>query len=73
MLQCDSQLMATGGWMTDAYAMDLHVVLREPAEVNIATASETLQLWHERLGHKDKRHVQKVLEWMEININMAEA
>ena len=42
MLQRDSQLMATSGWLTDAYTMDLRVVPREPAEVNIATASETL-------------------------------
>jgi hypothetical protein len=53
----DNQLMATGGWMTDAYAMDLHVVPREPVEVNIATASETLQLWHEHLGHQNKHRV----------------
>ena len=44
MLQRDSQLVATGGWMMDAYDMGLRVVPREPAEVNIATASETLQL-----------------------------
>jgi hypothetical protein len=41
-------------------------------EVKIASAAEFLQLGHERLGHQDKRHVRKVLEWMEINMNMAE-
>ena len=41
-------------------------------EINIATTSETLQLWHERLGHQDKHYMRKVLEWMEINISMAE-
>jgi len=46
MLQRDAQLMATGGWMTDAHAMDLRVFPRKPVEVNIATVSETLQLWH---------------------------
>ena len=65
--------MATGGWTTDAYALDMHVVVpREPAEVKIATASEALQLGHERLGHQDERHVRKVLERMEINMSMAE-
>jgi hypothetical protein len=71
-LQCDCQLMATDRWMMNAYALDLRVVPREAVEVNIVMASETLHLWHERLGHQDKDHVRKVLEWMEINMAMAE-
>ena len=31
-------------------------------EVNISAAVDTLQLWHERLGHQNKRHVQKFLK-----------
>jgi hypothetical protein len=59
--------------MTVAYAMDMRVVVpREPADVNIPTASETLRLWHESLSHQDKRHVLKLLERVEINISMAE-
>ena len=59
--------------MTDAYAMDTRVVVpREPAEVKIAAASETLQLGYECLGHKDKCNAQKVLDRMEINMGMAE-
>ena len=59
--------------MTDAHAMDMCVVVpREPAEVNIATASDTLQLGHECLGQQDKRHVRRVLERMEIHTSMAE-
>jgi len=42
------------------------------SEVNIATVSETLQIWHEYLGHQDKRHVRNVLEGMEINMKTAE-
>jgi len=39
--------VATGGWMTDTYGMDMCIVVpREQAEVDIAMASETLQLWH---------------------------
>jgi hypothetical protein len=73
MFQRDGQLVETGGWMTDAYAMDMGVVVpTEPAEVKIATSSETLQPGHERLGHQDERHVRKVLERMEINMSMAE-
>jgi hypothetical protein len=53
--------------------MDRHVVVpKEPVEVNTAMTSETLQNWHECLEYQDKRHVQKVLERMEINISMAE-
>jgi hypothetical protein len=44
--------------MMDAYAMDMRVVVpRQPVEFNIATASETLQLWQKCLGHQDKHHV----------------
>jgi hypothetical protein len=58
MFQHHGQLVTTGGWITDAYATDMRIVVpREPAVVNIVTASETLQLGHERLGQQDKRHV----------------
>lgn len=61
MFQCSGQLVASGQWMMDANAMDIRVVVpRKPAEFNIVTASETLRLWHERLGHQEKRHVRKV-------------
>lgn len=57
----------------DTFTMERHGVFpREPVAVNIATTSETLQLWHERFGYQYKCHVQKVLEQMEINISMAE-
>ena len=47
MFQREGQLVATGGWMTDAYTMEIRIVVpREPAEVKIETASETLQLGH---------------------------
>jgi hypothetical protein len=59
--------------MMSAYCMDIHVLVpREPAEFPITTALESLQVWHERLGHQDKRHVRKLLEGMEINMSMAE-
>lgn len=59
--------------MTHSYAMDMRVVVpREPAEVNIVTASETLKLGNERLGQQDKRHVRRVLEQMEIHMSIAE-
>ena len=68
MFQCDSQLEVTGGWMTDAYAMDMcAVVPREPAEVNIATASVTLSFGMNILAIKSS----DVLERMVINMCMA--
>jgi hypothetical protein len=30
--------------------------------------AETLQVWHERLGHQNKRHVMKVLKQHGINM-----
>jgi hypothetical protein len=49
------------------------VIPIEPAEINISTASETVQIWLERLRQQDKRHVREVLEIMEIHRSMAEA
>ena len=70
--QCVGQLVAIGGLM-NVYDMDMRAVIpREPAEVNIATSSETLQPWHECFGHQDSRHVRKVLERMEMNMITAE-
>jgi len=48
------------------------VVPTEPAKVIIATASETLSLWHECLGHQDKHHARKALKRMDITVSMAE-
>lgn len=41
----------------------------KPVEINVATDSSTLQLYHERFGHQDKRHVKSVLQ-KELNINV---
>jgi hypothetical protein len=49
-----------------------HCGPKRACEVKIATAAEILQLGHEHLGHQDKRHARKVLDWMEINMSMAE-
>jgi len=73
MFQRDGPLVKTGGWMTDAYSTDTRVVVpRVPGEVNITTASETLQVWHERLVRQEESHVRKGLGRVEINMSMAE-
>jgi hypothetical protein len=70
--QRNGQLVGTAR-VDDSYAMDMRVVVpRQPAEINIATASENLQLLQERLDHQDKRQARKVLERMEISMCMAE-
>jgi len=53
--QRNGQLVGTTR-VDDSYAMDMRVLVpRQPSKINIATASETLQLWQERLAHQDKR------------------
>lgn len=37
-------------------------VLPAKPEVNVVTDSDILQLYHERMGHQNKRHVSKVIE-----------
>jgi len=59
--------------MTVAYAIDIRVVVpRELAKFNITRTLETLQVWHELLGHQDKCHVRKWLVNLGINMSMAE-
>jgi hypothetical protein len=38
------------------------------AKVHLATQAETLQVWHERLGHQNKGHAMKVLKQHGINV-----
>lgn len=42
------------------------------AEVFVASATETLQLWHERLCHQNKRHVQQFLKQRGISATAEE-
>ena len=35
--------------------------------LKIASASDTIQLWHERLGHQNK-HVEKLFKQQEIDV-----
>jgi hypothetical protein len=34
---------------------------QKPAEVFVAKKVETLQTWHERLGHQNKQYIEKYL------------
>ena len=35
---------------------------KSPAEVHVASGVDSLQVWHERLGHQNKRYVEKYLK-----------
>lgn len=39
------------------------------ADICIAKYEETLQLWHERFGHLNKRHVRKRLNEVDIHVD----
>ncbi|KAK9688319.1 hypothetical protein QE152_g35632 [Popillia japonica] len=55
------------------FVLDMQVCLPEiDAEVQIALSKENLQLWHERLCHQNKKHVQKVLKRKGIEIQSEE-
>ncbi|KAK9675032.1 GAG-pre-integrase domain, partial [Popillia japonica] len=55
------------------FVLDMQVCLPEiVAQVHIASSKENLQLWHERLCHQNKKHVQKVLKRKRIEIQSEE-
>jgi len=60
---------ASGTLINDLYALAPRVCIpQHTAEVHLATQVETLQVWHERLGHQNKCHVMKVLKQHGINV-----
>jgi hypothetical protein len=65
----DGTVAASGMLINDLYALALRVCIpQHTAEVHLATQTETLEVWHERLGHQNKRHVMKVLKQHDINV-----
>jgi hypothetical protein len=59
----DVAIAALGKLVNDLYVLVIQVcILRHAAEVHLVTQVETLGVWHERLGHQNKRHVTKVLK-----------
>jgi len=58
-----------GNLVNDLYLLEIQVCIpQHAAEVHLVTQVETLQVWHERLGHQSKRHVMKVLKQHDINV-----
>jgi hypothetical protein len=65
----DRTVAALGNLRNDTYALALRVCIpQHTAGVHLATQAETLQVWHERLGHQNKHHVMKVLKQHGINV-----
>jgi len=61
----DGTVAASGKFVNDLYVLVIWVCIpRHAAEVHLAMQAETLQIWHEHLGHQNKRHVMKVLSNM---------
>lgn len=57
----ENRVRMVGFWADNAYVMDFRFVKTgNVSEVCLATSEDTLQAWHERMGHQDKRHVAKV-------------
>jgi hypothetical protein len=65
----DGTVAAPDKLVNDLYVLAFWVSIpRHAAEVHLATQAETLQVWHEHLGHQNKRHVMKVLKQHGINV-----
>jgi len=59
----DGTIVASGKFVNDLYVLAIRVCIpRHAAEVLLATQAETLQVWHEHLGHQNMRRVKKVLK-----------
>jgi len=61
----DGTVAALGKLINDLYVLAIRVCIpRHAAEVHLAMQAETLQIWHEHLGHQNKCPVMKVLSNM---------
>jgi len=57
----DGTVAALDKLVNDLCVLAIRVcVPQHAAEVHLATQAETLQVWHERLGHQNKHHAMKV-------------
>jgi len=51
----DGTVAASGTLVNDLYVLAIRMCIpQHAAEVHLATQAETLQVWHERLGHQNK-------------------
>lgn len=65
----NQKLVATGYLSKELYVLNMHSVnLTSAAQVNLSKENDTLQLYHERLAHQNKRYVKQILRRMNIDI-----
>jgi hypothetical protein len=65
----DRTVAASGKLVNDLYVLDVRVCIpQHAAQVHLTTKTETLQVWHEHLGHQKKCHVVKVLKQRGMNV-----
>lgn len=63
------KLAASGYLRNELYVMNMRVVKpAQPAQVYLANVTDTLQVYHERFAHQNKRHVKQILKKMDINV-----
>lgn len=62
----NNNVIATGSDSGNLYKLDARVV--KPKECYVVNKVDTLQLWHERLCHQNKRHVKSFLGNIGINL-----
>ncbi|KAF2895139.1 hypothetical protein ILUMI_11032 [Ignelater luminosus] len=66
----NGEVTLTGCLVSELYISDLKVVTAET--VYLAQVSDSLQLWHERLGHQNKLHVKNVMSRYGISLTVDE-
>ncbi|KAG8172649.1 hypothetical protein JTE90_009811, partial [Oedothorax gibbosus] len=55
------------------YALEMCVIVPEvAAEIYVASSEESAQVWHERLCHQNKWHVQKTLKKFGVSLNITD-
>jgi hypothetical protein len=67
----EGTVAASAKLVNDLYVLNVRVCIsKDAAQVHLATETESLQVWHERLGHQNKRHVVKVLKQHGMNVEV---
>ncbi|KAL0278101.1 UNVERIFIED_CONTAM: hypothetical protein PYX00_000010 [Menopon gallinae] len=62
-------VVATGKIRNNLFAMNFKIPKYEEfSSARLATTSDTLQTYHERLGHQNKKHVKEILSRMNIPV-----
>ena len=65
-------LVATGYLNNELYLMKMRDVKpNQDVQVNLTFVTDTLQVFHERFAHQNKRHVKQILKRMDIDVASA--